>query len=77
MAVLRALVRSPYLEHPGDYRESRWVFYDVVGLFTISYSLNVGIIINCIAVAFVICKLLLCIMQWSMCHSFSFDSIFF
>uniref|UniRef100_A0A914VXQ3 FXNA-like protease n=1 Tax=Plectus sambesii TaxID=2011161 RepID=A0A914VXQ3_9BILA len=57
LAVVRALVKSPYLAHPGNYQEGRWVFYDIIGLFTVCYSLDLSVIINYVAVALVALKI--------------------
>uniref|UniRef100_A0A1I7W4J7 FXNA-like protease n=1 Tax=Loa loa TaxID=7209 RepID=A0A1I7W4J7_LOALO len=47
LAVAKALVKSPYLDQPGDFEQgNRWVFYDVVGIFTVFYSIIVGQIFN-------------------------------
>lgn len=43
LAVAEALIRSPYLTKPGQFDEgNKWVFYDVVGLFTIRYKVVYG-----------------------------------
>ncbi|CAL2032715.1 unnamed protein product [Caenorhabditis brenneri] len=50
LAVVRAILASPYLEKPATFdEENRWVFYDVVGLFTVYYSVNVGKLLNYVA----------------------------
>ncbi|VDO46291.1 unnamed protein product [Onchocerca flexuosa] len=47
LAVIKALVKSPYLDRPGDFRQAnRWVFYDVAGIFTVFYSITVGQVLN-------------------------------
>ncbi|VDK82385.1 unnamed protein product [Onchocerca ochengi] len=47
LAVIKALVKSPYLDRPGDFRQAnRWVFYDVAGIFTVFYSVTVGQVLN-------------------------------
>ncbi|VBB31171.1 unnamed protein product [Acanthocheilonema viteae] len=47
LAVTKALVKSPYLDRPGDFEQgNRWVFYDVVGIFTVFYPITVGQILN-------------------------------
>ncbi|CAD6192490.1 unnamed protein product [Caenorhabditis auriculariae] len=52
LAVVKAILESPYLEQPATFDEgNRWVFYDVVGLFTVYYSVTVGKILNYLAVA--------------------------
>lgn len=44
LAVAEAMIRSPYLSKPGEFKEeNKWVFYDVVGLFTVRYKLVYGI----------------------------------
>lgn len=43
LAVAEALIRSPYLTKPTRFDEgNKWVFYDVVGLFTVRYKLIYG-----------------------------------
>ncbi|EJW86570.1 hypothetical protein WUBG_02516 [Wuchereria bancrofti] len=47
LAVTKALVKSPYLDRPGDFEQgNRWVFYDVVGIFTVFYPIAVGQVLN-------------------------------
>ncbi|CAB3404662.1 unnamed protein product [Caenorhabditis bovis] len=47
LAVVKAILVSPYLEKPTTFEEeNRWVFYDVVGLFTVYYTVTVGKLIN-------------------------------
>lgn len=41
------MVKSPYLDRPGDFEQgNRWVFYDVVGIFTVFYPITVGQVLN-------------------------------
>lgn len=43
LAVVRAILKSPYLVQAATFDEAnKWVFYDVVGLFTIFYTVTVG-----------------------------------
>ncbi|CAI5441277.1 unnamed protein product [Caenorhabditis angaria] len=47
LAVVRAILKSPYLSQPARFEEeNHWVFYDVVGLFTVYYTVQIGKIIN-------------------------------
>uniref|UniRef100_A0A8R1TNQ3 Peptidase_M28 domain-containing protein n=1 Tax=Onchocerca volvulus TaxID=6282 RepID=A0A8R1TNQ3_ONCVO len=47
LAVIKALVKSTYLDRPSDFRQAnRWVFYDVAGIFTVFYSATVGQVLN-------------------------------
>ncbi|KIH54981.1 peptidase, M28 family, partial [Ancylostoma duodenale] len=47
LAVVRAILESPYLVQAASFDEAnKWVFYDVVGLFTIFYTVTVGQILN-------------------------------
>ncbi|KAE9415280.1 hypothetical protein Angca_008441 [Angiostrongylus cantonensis] len=47
LAVVRAILASPYLVQAASFDEqNRWVFYDVVGLFTIFYTVSVGQVLN-------------------------------
>ncbi|TMS35243.1 hypothetical protein L596_002687 [Steinernema carpocapsae] len=55
LAVVKALIKSMYLDQPGYFDEgNRWVFYDVVGLFTIHYTIEIGTILNYSVVAAVL-----------------------
>ena len=43
LAVVKALIKSPYIEQPAHFNEgNKWVFYDIVGLFTVFYEVNSG-----------------------------------
>lgn len=43
LAITKGLIRSPYLTQPANFDEgNKWVFYDVVGLFTIFYEVSSG-----------------------------------
>ena len=43
LAVVRALIRSPYLKQPANFMEgNKWIFFDVVGFFTIYYEVSTG-----------------------------------
>uniref|UniRef100_A0A914E0V7 FXNA-like protease n=1 Tax=Acrobeloides nanus TaxID=290746 RepID=A0A914E0V7_9BILA len=47
LAVVRALIRSPYLKQPANFNEgNKWIFYDVVGFFTIYYEVSTGAFFN-------------------------------
>ncbi|KAI6228158.1 Peptidase [Aphelenchoides besseyi] len=47
LAVAQALVRSPSLSKPAQRNDgNKWVFYDVVGLFTVRYKAVYGAIAN-------------------------------
>lgn len=40
-------MKSPFLDRPGDFEQgNRWVFYDVVGIFTVFYPTNIGQVLN-------------------------------
>lgn len=58
LAVTKALIRSPYLKQPADFNEgSKWVFFDIVGLFIVFCNVNLAIFLNYItllSVAFLI-----------------------
>lgn len=56
LSTLTNLLKSPYLEHPADFGDRRFVFYDVIGLFNVVYPLDVGEIINYIVVAIIAAK---------------------
>uniref|UniRef100_A0A914I7J6 FXNA-like protease n=1 Tax=Globodera rostochiensis TaxID=31243 RepID=A0A914I7J6_GLORO len=53
-----ALIRSPYLKQPADFNEgSNWVFFDVVGMFTVFFSMRIAVFLHysvCLFVAFVV-----------------------
>uniref|UniRef100_A0A914W597 FXNA-like protease n=1 Tax=Plectus sambesii TaxID=2011161 RepID=A0A914W597_9BILA len=57
LSTLTNLLHSPYLEHPADFGDRRFVFYDVIGLFTVVYPLDVGEIINYIVVLIIVAKI--------------------
>ena len=45
LAVVKALIKSPYFEQPAHFNEgNKWVFFDFVGLFTIFYDVDNGLI---------------------------------
>uniref|UniRef100_A0A7E4VJ68 FXNA-like protease n=1 Tax=Panagrellus redivivus TaxID=6233 RepID=A0A7E4VJ68_PANRE len=47
LAVVKAMIASPYLEQPANFNEgNKWVFYDIVGLFTVHYNIEIGSLIN-------------------------------
>ncbi|CAI4226432.1 unnamed protein product [Auanema sp. JU1783] len=47
LAVTKAILKSPYLAQPATFDEAnKWVFYDVVGLFTVYYSVTTGQFLN-------------------------------
>uniref|UniRef100_A0A914YZK8 FXNA-like protease n=1 Tax=Panagrolaimus superbus TaxID=310955 RepID=A0A914YZK8_9BILA len=55
LAVVKALIKSPYIEQPAHFNEgNKWVFYDVVGLFTVFYEVNSGFFLNLFVVACVV-----------------------
>jgi hypothetical protein len=55
LAVVKALITSPYIEQPAHFNEgNKWVFYDVVGLFTVFYEVNSGFFLNIFVVALVV-----------------------
>jgi len=42
--VSKALIKSPYLKQPAKFDEgTKWVFFDVVGMFTVFYEMGIGI----------------------------------
>ena len=48
LAYVKAMAMSPLLPNPGEYRHGGHVFFDVIGLFMISYPARMGFIINVI-----------------------------
>ncbi|KHJ92280.1 peptidase, M28 family [Oesophagostomum dentatum] len=47
LAVVRAILKSPYLVQAASFDEAnKWVFYDVVGLFTVYYTVTIGQLLN-------------------------------
>uniref|UniRef100_A0A183CBL7 FXNA-like protease n=1 Tax=Globodera pallida TaxID=36090 RepID=A0A183CBL7_GLOPA len=58
LALAKALIRSPYLKQPADFNEgSNWVFFDVVGMFTVFFSMRIAVFMHysvCVFVAFVV-----------------------
>jgi hypothetical protein len=55
LAVVKALIKSPYIEQPAHFNEgNKWVFYDVVGLFTVFYEVSSGFFVNLFVVGLVV-----------------------
>ncbi|KAE9547906.1 hypothetical protein FO519_008885 [Halicephalobus sp. NKZ332] len=55
LAVVKALIKSPYFEQPAHFNEgNKWVFFDFVGLFTVFYNVDNGVLMNAAVVVFVI-----------------------
>lgn len=45
------MIKSPYLDRPGDFEQgNRWVFYDIVGIFTVFYPVTIGQVLNYVTV---------------------------
>lgn len=43
LAVTKALINSPNLNKPPNFNEgNKWVFFDVMGLFTVFYDVSKG-----------------------------------
>ncbi|OZC06703.1 hypothetical protein X798_06313 [Onchocerca flexuosa] len=55
LAVIKALVKSPYLDRPGDFRQAnRWVFYDVAAMFDHIIAIGVMFVIGALIVSVII-----------------------
>ncbi|CAJ0567445.1 unnamed protein product, partial [Mesorhabditis spiculigera] len=55
LAVVRKIITSPYLRQAADFDEgNRWVFYDVIGLFTVYYTVAAAQCFNYAAAFFVV-----------------------
>nr|CAD2162758.1 unnamed protein product [Meloidogyne enterolobii] len=60
LALSRALIRSPYLKQPANFNEgTKWVFLDVVGLFTIFYEMKLALIFNYTVLVLVLIRIYL------------------
>ncbi|GMT16478.1 hypothetical protein PFISCL1PPCAC_7775, partial [Pristionchus fissidentatus] len=47
LAVVRKVISEDDLSKPGKAAEqNKWVFYDVVGLFTVTYTVELGVLLN-------------------------------
>ena len=46
LGLLTNLLRSPFISDPGQYKFGKVVFFDLVGLFMISYSEQASLILN-------------------------------
>uniref|UniRef100_A0A9J2PCY7 FXNA-like protease n=1 Tax=Ascaris lumbricoides TaxID=6252 RepID=A0A9J2PCY7_ASCLU len=47
LALVKALVKSPYLDDLTLFEQgNQWVFYDVIGLFTVFYTVSLGTFLN-------------------------------
>uniref|UniRef100_A0A915ETZ4 FXNA-like protease n=1 Tax=Ditylenchus dipsaci TaxID=166011 RepID=A0A915ETZ4_9BILA len=47
LALAKALIKSPYLKQPANFDEgNKWVFYDIMGLYTVFYEVGHGAIVN-------------------------------
>ncbi|KAK0394483.1 hypothetical protein QR680_000766 [Steinernema hermaphroditum] len=53
LATLRHLLESPYLDNPAEYGDRKFVFFDVVGLFSVVYPMKLGEAINIVCAAIV------------------------
>ncbi|XP_076306930.1 endoplasmic reticulum metallopeptidase 1-like isoform X2 [Tachypleus tridentatus] len=46
LGLIHNILKSPHFNHPLEYRSSKLVFFDVLGLFMITYSASLGTIMN-------------------------------
>uniref|UniRef100_A0A914WX58 FXNA-like protease n=1 Tax=Plectus sambesii TaxID=2011161 RepID=A0A914WX58_9BILA len=58
LATLTHLLHSPYLETAGVTDERRFVFFDVLGFFTIVYSLEIGQAVNYLVTILILVKII-------------------
>uniref|UniRef100_A0A1I7Y0S5 FXNA-like protease n=1 Tax=Steinernema glaseri TaxID=37863 RepID=A0A1I7Y0S5_9BILA len=54
LATLRHLLDSPYLDNPAEYGDRKFIFFDIVGLFSVVYPMKLGEALNflCAAILF-------------------------
>ncbi|TMS33929.1 hypothetical protein L596_001613 [Steinernema carpocapsae] len=64
LATLRHLLDSPYLEHPAEYGDQKFVFFDVVGLFTVIYPMGVGEAVNVVSSIIVIVNVIVKVLRF-------------
>ena len=56
LALVKGIVNSPFLAHPGEYRHGVMVFFDFLGVIMIHYPERIGLVINTVtAFAAVLC----------------------
>jgi len=53
LAVVRAIVDSPLLADPADYRHGHLIYFDFVGLFMIILPVQLGTLINVLVIILV------------------------
>ncbi len=56
LATLTHLLDSPFLENPGSYGDRRFVFFDVVGMFTVVYPMDIAEWLNYITSAAILLR---------------------
>lgn len=54
LALVRALVDSPYFIDPGVYRHGSLVFYDFLGFFVVAYPQRMAVLLNTLVVVVVV-----------------------
>ena len=57
LAVVRAIVDSELLADPAEYRHGHMIYFDFVGLFMVILPVRLGMLINVIAIIFVMLRL--------------------
>ncbi|XP_076462443.1 endoplasmic reticulum metallopeptidase 1-like [Babylonia areolata] len=56
LALVKALVKSPYLVDPGDYRHGSLVFFDFLGFFMVAYPQRLAVLLNWAMLAVVLVR---------------------
>ena len=56
MATVRAIVNSPLLAEPAEYRHGHVIYFDVAGLFMVILPVRLGTLINVVAIVFVLLR---------------------
>jgi len=56
LAVVRAIIDSPLLADPAEYRHGHVIYFDFLGLFMVILPVRLGTLINVIVIVFVMLR---------------------
>ena len=56
LAVVRAIVDSPLLADPAEYRHGHMIYFDFVGLFMVMLPARLGFLVNVVIIVFVVLR---------------------
>jgi len=56
LAIVRAMVDSPLLADPAEYRHGHMIYFDFVGLFMVILPVRLGTLIDSVVVVFVVLR---------------------